>query len=107
MGSDPQGLPVAQVIADLLAVPLGGRRSAVLDARKRLQEKGNLPESVARELRSLYARNATRIAELHAARERARVSMALADTGKARETLEAEVAAKAVAEASKKRDLGF
>lgn len=107
MGGDPQGLSVAQLIADLLAVPLGSRRSAVLEARNRLQKQGSLPESVARELRSLYARNATRIAELHAARERARVSMALASTGKARDTLEAEVAAKAVAETSKKRDLGF
>jgi hypothetical protein len=104
---DPQGLPVAQLIADLLAVPLGGRRSAVLEAQKRLQERGSLPESLARELRSLYSRNASRIAELHAARERARVSMALAATGKGRDTLEAEVAAKAVAEANKKRDLGF
>ena len=33
--------------------------------------------------------------------------MALAATGKGRDTLEAEVAAKAVAEANKKRDLGF
>lgn len=107
MAADPQGLPVAQLIADLLAVPLGGRRSAVLDAQKRLQERGSLPESLARELRSLYSRNASRIAELHAARERARVSMALAATGKGRDTLEAEVAAKAVAEANKKRDLGF
>ena len=107
MAADPQGLPVAQVIADLLAVPLGGRRSAVLEARKRLQDQGNLPEGLARELRSLYSRNATRITEMHAARERARVSMALASTGKARETLEAEVALKAVAEASRKRDLGF
>jgi len=104
---DPQGLPVAQLIADLLAVPLGGRRSAVLEAQKRLQERGSLPESLARELRSLYSRNASRIAELHAARERARVSMALAATGKGRDTLEAEVAAKAVAVANKKRDLGF
>ena len=107
MAVDPQGLPVAQLIADLLAVPLGGRRSAVLEAQKRLQERGSLPESLARELRSLYSRNASRIAELHAARERARVSMALAATGKGRDTLEAEVAAKAVAEANKKRDLGF
>ena len=72
-----------------------------------MQEKGSLPESLARELRSLYARNAVRIEELHAARERARVSMALAEAGKGRETLEAEVAAKAVVAANKKRDLGF
>ena len=107
MGSDPQGLPLSQVIADLLAVPLGSRRSAVLEARKRLQEKGNLPESLARELRSLYARNAARITELHAARERARVSMALASIGVDRVTLEAETAKKAEAAAAKKGDLGF
>lgn len=107
MGGDPQGLPLSQVIADLLAVPLGGRRSAVLEARKRLQEKGNLPESLARELRSLYARNAARITELHAARERARVSMALASIGADRVTLEAETARKAEEAAAKKGDLGF
>lgn len=107
MGGDPQGLALAQVIADLLAVPLGGRRSAVLEARKRLQEKGSLPESLARELRSLYARHSTRIAEVHAARERARVSMALASIGADRSDLEAAVSQREQAEAKKKGDLGF
>jgi hypothetical protein len=104
---DPQGLPVAQVIADLLAVPLGGRRSAVLEARKRLQERGSLPESLARELRSLYAKHATRIADVYEARERARVSMALASTGADRQSLEASVAEREQAKAKKKGDLGF
>ena len=103
----PNGLPIAQVLADLLAVPLGGRRQRVLDARKMLQDRGNIPEVLASELRSLYAKHANRIAELHAARERARVSMALDASNLSRGTLDAAVAAKEVEKAKRKGDLGF
>jgi hypothetical protein len=107
VGGSPQGVPIATVIADLLSIQLGGRRSRVLDARKALQDKGSIPVSLATELRGLYAKNAARIAELHAARERARVSMALERNGTGRADLEAVVTERAAADAKRKDDLGF
>ena len=106
-GGSPQGIPIATVIADLLAVQLGGRRSRVLEARKVLQDNGSIPVLLASELRRLYAANAARIVELHAARERARVSMALERNGADRSSLEAVVAERAAVDAKRKDDLGF
>lgn len=101
------GLTPAELCADLLAIPLGARRDAVLRARAALQATGSLPLEVVTALRRLYAANATRIAELHAARERARVTVALQRIGKTHTELEAEAEERRVAEAKRRDDLGF
>ena len=102
-----EGLTAAQLIADLLLVVRGDRRSAVLEAQKTLQGTGSIPVSVAASLRRMYGLNLAKIREAHEARERARVSMALEKSGGTRSSLNAESERKAKEAASKKGDLGF
>lgn len=102
-----EGLNPAQLIADLLLVVRGDRRSAVLEAQKTLQRTGTIPVSVAASLRKMYVANLAKIREAHAARERARVSMALEKSGTDRSSLDAESQRKAKEAAVKKGDLGF
>jgi hypothetical protein len=102
-----EGLTAAQLIADLLLVVRGDRRSAVLEAQKTLQGTGTIPVSVAASLRRLYVSNLAKIHEAHTARERARVSMALEKSGDTRSALNAESERKAKEVVLKKGDLGF
>lgn len=101
------GLTPAELCADLLAIPLGARRDAVLRARTALQANGSLPLAVVSALRTLYVANATRIAELHAAREKARVSMAQQRLGKGSGEVQQEAEQRQQAAAKKRDDLGF
>jgi hypothetical protein len=106
-GGSPDGVPVHQLIADLLSIKLGDRRSAVLGAQKTLQDTGVLPLAVAKMLRSMYSSNHAKIRAVYEARERARVSVALESIQKTRMELEAEASAKAQVELRRKNDLGF
>jgi hypothetical protein len=101
------GLTVAQLIAALLTVMKGERRSAVLGAQETLQRNGSVAPAIATMLRGLYRSNVSKIREVEAARERARVTMALERNGSSRDSLESEQDRKATVAAIRKTDLGF
>ena len=106
-GGSPDGVPVHQLIADLLSIKLGDRRSAVLEAQKKLQDTGSVSLLVAKMLRSIYSSNQAKIRAVYEARERAKVSLALQEIQKTRTELDAEATAKAKDELRKKNELGF
>lgn len=101
------GLTVAQLIAALLTVMKGERRLAVLSAQDMLQRQGSVSPAIASQMRGLYRSNMSKILEVEASRERARVSMALDRNGMSRESLESEQDRKAKTAAIRKTDLGF
>ena len=101
------GLTIAQVIAALLTVAKGERRLAVLSAQETMQRTGSVPPAIASTLRAMYRSNLSKIREVEAARERARVTMALERNGSSRSSLESEQDRKAQDAIKRKTDLGF
>lgn len=106
-GEDVDRIPPHALIADLLAVPLGGQRQDVLGAKALLETTGSVPYGLVISLRALYKKNSGRIREVYESRERARVSMAIEGMGTTRGDVEAEAERRRQEQEARKDDMGI
>jgi quinol monooxygenase YgiN len=106
-GDDVDSIPPHALIADLLAVPLGGQRQDVLGARALLEATGSVPYEVVISLRALYKKNSVRIQKVYESRERARISMALEGMATTRDKVEAEAERRKREREAQKDDMGI